>query len=313
MKTKVFLLTGILTFLMGCDSNNDITPNQERKESPSVYDVQISECLNKSFEDWGDRPKQGQKYERVEIYTNTGMVKFTHHNTILNCGAEIKIEVDIKGDTIFIMESDTAEVSARCECPYSISYIIELENYGVYHIKLNDEKLFDFTFKEDRYSDTTILLRPYEGPDFYEMLPIWEFYGQYINFTVTDSKGNDLLNPEYSGNILKNDIAITYDNQTFKNSDIKLRVDVLKPLAIRESYSQNLKKHLLTFGEFEPSGKSKNKTFTIDWGDGTSDVVKFDLYVEWPNMYTPIVHEKLYLNEEEVTIEDNGFLIKLIK
>ena len=51
----------------------------------------------------------------------------------------------------------------------------------------------------------------------------------------------------------------------------------------------------------------------VDWGDGTKDTIKFDLYLEWPTMYVYEFYQKLYLNEKEVAIEDNGFLIKLIK
>ena len=315
MKVKTYLLTGImalmLSFLIGCNEEGILTPNQEGAQY--VYDFNSSGCLNELFENWPNLSKQGQKYERVEIFTSNNEVRFTHYNTVLNCEAEIKIEVNIKGDTIFISEKDTAAMSARCICPYRLSYCTVLEKDGIYNIKINDEEPFAFDFKLNNYNDTTIFLRPYEGPDFYEILPIWDFNGHNINFTVTDSKGNDLLNPEYSGNILKNNVTITYDNQTFKSNDIELRLYLPEPLAIRKSYNQNLKKHLLTFGEFTPIDNLKNETFTIDWGDGTKDVVKFDLYMEWPNIYTPQIYKKLYLNEKEVAIENYGFTINLIK
>ena len=321
MKTKVSLLTGIvvylLAFLIGCDSNNDITPNQKWEEVQPMY-VESSDCLNKSYngwDDWKNWPNQEQKYERIQIvsYDNKNEVSFTHHNTLLNCEAEIKVEIKVEGNTIFINEKDTAATSAKCECPYRLLYNVILEKDGIYSIKLNDEEAFDFTFKASEYSNITVNLRPYEGPDYYDDRLIWDFNCYDINFAVTDSKGNDLLNPEYAGNILKNNITITYNNQTFKYNYVELRYNMPYPLAIRKVYNEYLNKNLLTFGEFTPADNFKNETFTIDWGDGTKDVVTFDLYIEWPNIYTPKVYQKLYLNEEEVSTENYTFMINLVK
>ena len=323
MKTKVSLWTAIMAFILiffiGCDADNSLTPDKDNKlkESQSLY-VESSECLNKSFNDWDDwknLPNQEQKYERIQIvtYDNKNEVSFTHHNTILNCAAEIKVEIKIEGNTIFINEKDTAAMPANCECPYRLLYNVILENDGTYRVKLNDEEAFDFIFKASEYNDITVNLRPYEGPDFYEDRPIWDFICYDINFAVTDSKGNDLLDPEYPGNILKNNITITYNNQTFKSNDIELRYLPPYPLAIRKVYNEFLKKNLLTFGEFTPQDNFNNESFTVDWGDGTKDVVKFDLYIEWPNVYSPKVYRKLYLNEDEIDIENYSFMINIVK
>jgi len=328
MNKKVYLWLGIMafiyTFFTGCDKESNLTSNQEweqedpqkpqhQQEPQSLYNSESSGCLNKLFENWQTWSNQGQKYERIRIVTYGDEIRFFHFNTILNCAAEIKIDIYIEGDTIFINEKDTANMSANCMCPYRLTYSTIIKKDGVYNIKLNEEESFVFKYEQKSYNDTTVFIRPYEGPDFYEELAIWDFTCYNINFIVTDSKGNDLLDPDYTGNILKNNITITYNDKTFKSNDIELRYLPAEPLAIRKIYSEFLKKNLLAFGEFTPVENFKNETFTINWGDGTIDVVKFDLYIEWPNIYTPVINQKLYLNEKEVAIENYSFVINLIK
>ncbi|EXY94109.1 putative lipoprotein [Bacteroides fragilis str. 3998 T(B) 4] len=67
---------------------------------------------------------------------------------------------------------------------------------------------------------------------------------------------------------------------------------------------------MLSFGEFSPEHQYKGETFTIHWGDGTKDVVKFDLYITWKKQ-NPTIHKRLYLNDKEYS--KDSFLIKIVK
>jgi len=42
-----------------------------------------------------------------------------------------------------------------------------------------------------------------------------------------------------------------------------------------------IKGYHLAFGEFDPTDGLKGQSFVVDWGDGTSTKVEFDLYVVW--------------------------------
>ena len=306
MRKNTFLPVGIMafifTFLIGCNADLNLNPDtemeKEQDQSQFLF-FESSGCLN-NFKYGMDFPTKKNEQIAIVSYSDKNEVYFTHYNTLFNCAAEIKVDIRVEGNTIFINEKDTSTLSANCECPYRLLYSVMLEEDGIYKVKLNNEEAFDFTFKMSEYYETTIVLRPYEGPDYDDSRPIFDFSCFNINFAVTDKKGNDLLNPNYSGNILNNNITVTYNGLSYKSNGIELRLLLPSPLAIRNTYSEYLNKYLLTFGEFSPIDSFKNETFTIDWGDGTKDVVKFDLYIEWPNMYSPVVINILYLNEKEV-------------
>ena len=56
------------------------------------------------------------------------------------------------------------------------------------------------------------------------------------------------------------------------------------PLALRlegANEYDRIKGYHLAFGEFDPTDGLKGQSFVVDWGDGTSTKVEFDLYVVW--------------------------------
>lgn len=294
--------------LTGCDSNPDHKKEKYVGTLSVVKDWSYNEsCRNKlSCEDC---PPQGQKYERVRIFTHgNNIIKIDHYNIVENCAAEFKIEAYMENGIVYISEKDTAAENANCVCPYELSYNIEVPENEHFNISLNGHELITYRYP----SDTLIMLKPYEGPDFYEDLGIWDFSGHDIVFCVTDEKGNDLLDAENKGNILNNEITVTYNNKEFKNNEIKPKYYLPEELAIRMRYSATLKMNLLTFGEFTPCDDLKGETLIIDWGDGTKDEIVFDLYIVWENIYTPDVINKLLLNGKENTSE-YPFLVRLVK
>ena len=70
-------------------------------------------------------------------------------------------------------------------------------------------------------------------------------------------------------------------------------------------------KYRLAFGEFTPEDDFKNESFTLDWGDGTTDEISFDCYITWKDQ-DPTVHKKLFLNGEEIGM-DFTYLLKFVK
>ena len=57
-----------------------------------------------------------------------------------------------------------------------------------------------------------------------------------------------------------------------------------RPLALRlegANEYDRIKGYHLAFGEFDPTDGLKGQSFLVDWGDGTSTKVEFDLYVVW--------------------------------
>ncbi len=58
--------------------------------------------------------------------------------------------------------------------------------------------------------------------------------------------------------------------------------------------------------------KSHPQTFTIHWGDGTSDEIMFDLYVTYRKKGTEsTVHRKIWLNGELQS--DNSLFVEIVR
>jgi len=157
---------------------------------------------------------------------------------------------------------------------------------------------------------------------------IWDFSNYSIVFHVVDSEGNNLLDSVVAGNILDNDINVTYREKVYNKTVeqplyyVKPQATYVLPLALRlEPYIWEDPTVYLTFGEFAPDHFNSDldedgwhgETFTIDWGDGTQDEVKFDLYLTWKRFgkCEPTTHKAVWLNDELLSTE--SFIITIIK
>lgn len=64
--------------------------------------------------------------------------------------------------------------------------------------------------------------------------------------------------------------------------------------------------HVLSIGEFAGDKNYKNEEITIDWNDGSKDIIAFDSELSWKNK-KPSVKRTLYLNGKKT--ENNPILI----
>lgn len=139
---------------------------------------------------------------------------------------------------------------------------------------------------------------------------IWDFFNPSVEFVVVDADGNDLLNPYSDKNIISNWITLKHNGITYEYGPSS-KATMPKMLGIRLEYSKSIGKWVLAFGEFAPDTNTNiDQEFIIDWGDGTKDNIKFDLYTTWKNN-EPTVHKKIWLNDE--LYSEESFLVKLEK
>lgn len=134
---------------------------------------------------------------------------------------------------------------------------------------------------------------------------IYDFANPSVCFFVSDAvTGGDLLDPDAANTILGQPIAVTYGGERYEvTTDARsvpmTRADMPRPLALRLEKADalgNIKGYHLAFGEFSPTWNYRDQSFVVDWGDGTSTEVKFDLYITWdkkkgrkvPNVHSPI-------------------------
>lgn len=98
-----------------------------------------------------------------------------------------------------------------------------------------------------------------------------------INMIIEDADGNNLLNPEFEGNII-DQMTLTYNDETYKidntKENIATRALPSEFYGLRHFCCDN-GRHFITFGNFVGEHNYKEEKITINWGDGTSDEVTF--------------------------------------
>ena len=114
-------------------------------------------------------------------------------------------------------------------------------------------------------------------------------YANYnAEFTVSSITDNtDLLaNPDFLKKTYVEHRGEKYhviqlgDQDFLYHSDvIHSRYNMPYPWALR-LFKTDKGRYVLKFGEFGPEEKYKNETFTIYWGDGSSNTVSFNLYIK---------------------------------
>ena len=103
------------------------------------------------------------RQDSVIVTTTNGRLDILHLNDEENCCCELEPELIIFGDTIFVYNTDVAEVSCFCLCNYKINYTINHLPYGDYTLFIGD-RCFYRTMLSKRISftpemDTVIITR----------------------------------------------------------------------------------------------------------------------------------------------------------
>lgn len=151
---------------------------------------------------------------------------------------------------------------------------------------------------------------------------IWDFATFSVGFYVQDAAtGADLLDPACESNILGQPIAVTYDGKRyepdpsqatdfFMHKSFLTRFLMPAPLALRlhrlytlkEENGKTTKNYLgyrLDFGEFTPCDDWHDQEFTIEWGDGTSNTVRFDCCIVWRSRTDPDVLHPIWFDGKQ--------------
>lgn len=126
---------------------------------------------------------------------------------------------------------------------------------------------------------------------------IWDFYPFVLHLTVQNTKGDDLLNPQTVGSIAERDIKALYRGATYEKDAVvdKSRAYMPHFQGLQTGQSSD-GRYYLTFGEFGGDASFDNEQVTLDWGDGTTDVITFSNQLTWESKNKPIIVRQFFLN-----------------
>ena len=151
--------------------------------------------------------------------------------------------------------------------------------------------------------------------------PIWDFPPTNIGLIVRNSFGENLLNPAVGHNILDNDVSVEYNGKIYQIENLNAKTRYIPSrwygLRVGKCYLEDDDYDgttALLFGEFSVDTKDgyHGEAFTINWNDGTSDKVKFDLYVTYRKRgKESTVHKKIWLNGELQS--DDSLVVEIVK
>lgn len=103
---------------------------------------------------------------------------------------------------------------------------------------------------------------------------IWDYAPITLYLHATDAEGNNLLDPDYEGNILGRNISATFGDSTYHI----YRREAETRYYLAHFYGLYLWTDIepcLTFGEFQGERTYTNESVTIDWQNGQKDVITF--------------------------------------
>ena len=136
---------------------------------------------------------------------------------------------------------------------------------------------------------------------------IWDFAPINFIIAVQDAEGNDLLSPLTEGHILEQDIKAIYQGKEYKlNEQVAQTKAYLAVLRGLQTFMTEDGRYMLFFGELDGTDTYDNETLTLDWGDGTTDVITFSSRLDWHGN-NPDITRHFYLNGVEQ--ESSTFLL----
>ncbi len=127
-------------------------------------------------------------------------------------------------------------------------------------------------------------------------LMIWDFTPIILFMTVQDAEGNDLLNPETNGTIADQAIKAIYKGETYEKDAKVVTKAYLAYFTGLQTQKNNKGVYYLTFGEFNGDDTFKNEEVTIEWHDGTTDVIRFSSKLSWKSRKEPVFDREFLLN-----------------
>ena len=135
-----------------------------------------------------------------------------------------------------------------------------------------------------------------------------------VYFVVKDAEGNNLLDVDYDGNILNNDIEITVNGgEIYGVAITEVTPNGYDPgLYLSSIKVEDVDTPCLEYWFIHHTEGDKRQHFEIDWGDGTSDIVEVSYYFTTHNQGDDIVsHKKVWVNGELNT--EGSFVATIIK
>ena len=146
---------------------------------------------------------------------------------------------------------------------------------------------------------------------------IWDFYPINFYFTLTGENGEDLLNPATPGSYAGLNITATYEDKTYEKDvfeDNKVPYSRAYFAHLFGIYTTQLEdgRYALCFGELDGADTYKDATLTLQWGDGTTDVITFSSKLKWKG-HDPVINRSFKLNGTEVVKDTPRPLIDIKK
>lgn len=122
----------------------------------------------------------------------------------------------------------------------------------------------------------------------------WDYPNVDVVISVVDAYGTDLLT---FGNLLRNNIVVTYEGTRYRLPSIARAAEPVLPEWTGLTLDVSRDPNILRFGQFSIDTRDyRGETFTIDWGDGTSNEIKFDLYATPNGNDQPTIHEATWVD-----------------
>lgn len=93
---------------------------------PTVY-VQY-DCVN----DLTDQP------DTLRVWAENGMLRIRHLNYESNCCRNFVPVLEQHADTLVVYCTDNSEIACRCNCNFTLDYLVRDLPYGTYFLRLRD-------------------------------------------------------------------------------------------------------------------------------------------------------------------------------
>lgn len=137
---------------------------------------------------------------------------------------------------------------------------------------------------------------------------VYDFAPIVVHFTLTGENGEDLLDPATPGTYAGMPLTVTYRGNTYKKDVFTgwnrpytraYLADMNGIYTTGMKYVDRSDRYALAFGELDGADTYEDETITLNWGDGTTDVVTFSLKLKWKKD-EPVIKRSFKLNGEEV-------------